>query len=64
MFIVTSLLQPSAWLAELHSFFLLTWCAWVEWGGKGLKYFATGGRWNPWYFGELHIPAVMQVMTL
>jgi len=36
----------------------------VEWGGKGLKYFATGGHWNPWYFGELHITAVMQVMIL
>jgi len=33
-------------------------------GGKGLTYFATGGHWNPWHFGELHITAVMQVMIL
>lgn len=64
IFIVISLLQQSAWLAELHSFLLPTWCAWVGWGGKGLKFFATVGHWSPWYFGELHISALMQVMTL
>jgi len=33
-------------------------------GQERTQVFATVGLWCPWYFGDLHISAVMQVMTL